>query len=84
MSFKLMDSKWICENCKSELSFDIRRRSFVIIIAFFPMMFSAIMANYIMDFGLSNGTSWLLVILILLLWTIWIYSFDTYTLIKKK
>ncbi|MPQ48405.1 hypothetical protein GCQ56_15480 [Marinifilum sp. N1E240] len=81
---KLSDSKWICENCKSELSFSISRRFVVSLIAFFPMVFSAIGANFIKDFGLSNATSWLLVILILLMWTIGVFSFETYTLIKKK
>ena len=84
MAFNLIDSKWLCKNCKSELSFSIARRFVVSVIAFVPMVFSVSIANFMMDFGLSNSMSWVLVILILLIWIIGFFSFETYTLIKKK
>ena len=82
--FKLIDSKWDCVNCGAELSFNIGRRTLLTMIAMFPIMVHSFITDLFQDLGLSSGVSWILLLMIFLVWVIWIYSYDTFTLLKKK
>ena len=82
--FKLIDSSWTCANCGSELSFSIGRRTLVAIVGMLPIGFSLFIRDIFQNIGLSKGLSWIVFILIFAIWTILIYSLDTFTLIKKR
>lgn len=82
--FKLVDSSWTCANCGSELSYSIGRRTLVAIVGMLPIGFSSFIRDIFQNIGLSKGLSWIVYILIFAIWTILIYSLDTFTLIKKE
>ena len=83
MLFKLINSSWLCESCGSELSFSVGRRTLVAIIGMAPILFQSFIFEVIQNIGLSKTESWILFIPIFAIWIIFIYSFDSFRMIKK-
>ncbi len=77
--FKFIDSNLTCANCGSTMSFSMGRRIFVAIVAMLPFGFSTFIADIFQNMGLSKSLSWVVFFLILTIWTIMIYSLDTFT-----
>lgn len=81
--FKLVDSSWIRAKCGSELSFSIGRRTLLAVVGLLPIGFNSTIREMFQNLGLSKGFSWIVFILIFTVWTILIYSFDAFTLVRK-
>ena len=84
MFFKFIDSKWSCINCQSVLSFNFKRRILLAAIALIPFGFTPIILEILNNLNIRTGFSWIIIFFIFTIWSILVYIFDTYSIIKDK
>lgn len=78
--FRLLDSSWSCTNCNSELTVKLKRRIIIVFVSVLPMSLSFPLVGLMGDWGISSGMSWFLFFLFVLVWFVFSYSFDIYSL----
>ncbi|MCB8994565.1 MAG: hypothetical protein H6538_03045 [Bacteroidales bacterium] len=83
--FKLIDSKWKCAKCGSELTFSVGRRTLLAIISMIPIGFNGIITRFFtIHLDLSRNLSFALFVLIFIIWALFVYSFDSFEVLKQK
>jgi len=72
--FKLLWAEWNCKNCNKKITFNVKRRSFVVLgCALLFIMFLVIKNSMAM-----NLSWWILLIAVYFVGTILVYTFDTF------
>jgi CXXC-20-CXXC protein len=76
LMFKWIGSSWTCKECKSELSFDIKRRFILSLISAVFIFLIHSETIYLLESGLSIILTVLIVTLIQIPWMVIVSSFD--------
>lgn len=82
--FSTPGASWQCTHCGSQLTFNSGRRLLVSIICFIPIIISPLIINLFREAGLTEGLSWITFVLFYVIWSLMIYSFDTFMLTRKE
>ena len=81
--FKGVFSQWKCLNCGTCLSIDVKRRWLISFTSIVPLGFAPQFSHYLERFGVPSEYSWTLGLSILLVWALFIFSFDKFELPLK-
>jgi rubredoxin len=83
--FRTVDYNWHCDKCGVLLSFSFYRWIVLMIISILPLPILIINADYISaKLLLSKGLIYVMIVLIVWIWTMFIQTHTAYSLIKTK
>lgn len=77
-------SDWECKNCGTNLIVDAKRRILLLIIGIVPVAALPILADFFMGYYLGNQLSWIISLVLVIIWATFIFSLDHFCLAEEN
>ncbi len=82
--FRMADANWHCPNCNAVLTFRRNNRFVTIFTSVLPIVFLTTGKNFLMELGLSSIISWMILIVLCLIWVFIMCGFEKLAWINKS
>ena len=82
--FQNVFSAWECKNCGAELTVDARRRILLAVIGILPIAALPILFDFFMGYYLGKPASWIISIVLVIIWCSYIFSLDHFYLAEAQ
>nr|WP_321450082.1 hypothetical protein [uncultured Carboxylicivirga sp.] len=82
--FRMADASWYCPNCDAVLTFRRNNRFITIIASVLPIVLCTAGIGFLKGFGLNSMVSWMILIVLGLIWVFMVCGFEKLATINKS